>query len=341
MTKDIKQNTVSPASSGKKRRGASLVAKRDRMGWIFILPFLIGFVFIYAGMIFESIGLAFSQYHSVPAFQGGGYYYTWVGFENFSEVLMQTVDAQGTTHLELIFTSFANQIIDVIIILIFSLFIAVLLNTKMPGRTAFRAIFFLAVVVGVGLLAHVDQTLPIPDDGSGFNTGTVDGAATGGAAAGGSGLVNSMDVEMLLVSLGLGGSLTDTVVELVTRIYEIVNRSGVQMLIFLSGLQGISPSVYESCQMEGATAWETFLKITLPMISPMILVNAFYTIIDSFTAESNEVMTILTTNYFNPSAPPSGQGTAFAWTYFAVVIVMLGIVALICKNFVFYDRKND
>jgi ABC-type sugar transport system permease subunit len=163
------------------------------------------------------------------------------------------------------------------------------------------------------------------------------GTSQGGEQA--SGLVSSMDVEMLLMSLGLGGSFTDIIVQLVERIYEIVNRSGVQMLIFLAGLQGISPSVYESCQMEGATAWETFWKITFPMISPMILVNAFYTIIDSFTAESNEVMQAIIA--ISPDGVPSGAQSAAAWTYFGIVIVALGLVALVCKNFVFYDRKND
>ena len=250
---------------------------------------------------------------------------------------MKTVDSDGKTFIEMIFTSFANQIIDVVIILMFSLFIAVLLNTKMAGRTAFRAIFFVPVVVGAGIIAKIDASASEILDAMSSLEGIDMGTSQGGEQA--SGLVSSMDVEMLLMNLGLGGSLTDVVVQLVERIYEIVNRSGVQMLIFLAGLQNISPSVYESCQMEGATAWETFWKITFPMISPMILVNAFYTIIDSFTAESNEVMQAIIA--ISPDGVPSGAQSAAAWTYFGIVIVALGLVALVCKNFVFYDRKND
>ena len=338
MTNDIKMNTTTPASSKKKkRRGASLVEKKDRLGWIFILPFLIGFVFLYAGVVFESLSYSFAQYNTIPAIKGGGYSLTFVGFDNFAEQLMKTVDSDGKTFIEMIFTSFANQIIDVVIILMFSLFIAVLLNTKMAGRTAFRAIFFVPVVVGAGIIAKIDASASEILDAMSSLEGIDMGTSQGGEQA--SGLVSSMDVEMLLMSLGLGGSFTDIIVQLVERIYEIVNRSGVQMLIFLAGLQGISPSVYESCQMEGATAWETFWKITVPMISPMILVNAFYTIIDSFTAESNEVMQAIIA--ISPDGVPSGAQSAAAWTYFGIVIVTLGLVALVCKNFVFYDRKND
>lgn len=99
----------------------------------------------------------------------------------------------------------------------------------------------------------------------------------------------------------IGTDMLDAITKLVNNIYDIVNRCGVQMLIFLSGLQSIDPAIYESCQMEGASAWETFWKITLPMISPMILVNAVYTIIDSFTASSNGVMSYINGVYSSGS----------------------------------------
>ena len=111
------------------------------------------------------------------------------------------------------------------------------------------------------------------------------------------------------------------------------------MLIFLAALQSISPSIYESCQMEGATSWEIFWKITLPMISPMILANAVYTVIDSFTAESNEVMSYILG--IADSTTVSGRQAASAWLYFLLVIITLGLVALIMRKIVFYNRRND
>ena len=110
------------------------------------------------------------------------------------------------------------------------------------------------------------------------------------------------------------------------------------MLIFLAGLQSISPAIYEACKIDGATGWETFWKITFPMISPMILVNAVYTIIDAFTTESNTVMAYI-------EKVQSGQNgdvrsTAMAWIYFLIVVAILGAVAGIMSMFVFYQRKD-
>ena len=104
------------------------------------------------------------------------------------------------------------------------------------------------------------------------------------------------------------------------------------MLIFLAGLQSISPTIYESCQIDGATSWETFWKITFPMISPMILVNAVYTVIDSFTTDSNTIMKFISNEYLQPDG--KGTSTAMAWMYFLIVIAMVGIIAAICSAFV-------
>ena len=117
------------------------------------------------------------------------------------------------------------------------------------------------------------------------------------------------------------------------------------MLIFLAGLQSISPAIYESCKIDGATAWETFWKITLPMISPMILVNGVYTIIDSFTTSSNPMMSYISSAYGGGAgAAPGGAraaASAMAWMYFLVVILIVALIASILSAFVFYQRKND
>jgi ABC-type sugar transport system permease subunit len=126
---------------------------------------------------------------------------------------------------------------------------------------------------------------------------------------------------------------------MVNNIFNIVNRSGVQMLIFLSALQSISPAIYESCKIDGATSWETFWKITLPMISPMILVNGIYTIIDSFTNDANPVMAYIADTYIKPDGDV--VSSAMAWMYFMIVALIVAAIAGIFSAFVFYQRKND
>ena len=149
-----------------------------------------------------------------------------------------------------------------------------------------------------------------------------------------------MDISALFQNLGIGQSLVGKVSDLVKNIYQLVNRSGVQMLIFLAGLQSISPSIYESCQMEGASSWEIFWKITLPMLSPIILANSVYTVIDSFTSQSNSVMTYIL-GMTSSSTIVSGTQAASAWLYSSLVIITLLLVALIASKVVFYQRRND
>ena len=164
------------------------------------------------------------------------------------------------------------------------------------------------------------------------------GGIDDGSGSSASDIVSAMDIEVLFSNMKVGGDLVEVVVGIVNDIYSIVNRSGVQMLIFLSGLQSISPAIYEACKIDGATGWETFWKITFPMISPMILVNAVYTIIDSFTTESNTVMSYIS----SAAGKTNGEviSTAMAWIYFLIVVVILAAVAGIMSMFVFYQRKD-
>ena len=111
------------------------------------------------------------------------------------------------------------------------------------------------------------------------------------------------------------------------------------MLIFLASLQSISPAIYESCKIDGATSWETFWKITFPMITPMILVNGIYTIIDSFTTESNSVMTFISNVY--SQADGNVVSSAMAWVYFLIVIAIVAIIGGVLSAFVFYQRKSE
>jgi ABC-type sugar transport system permease subunit len=163
--------------------------------------------------------------------------------------------------------------------------------------------------------------------GSGINDGT-------GMQAG-EGIINVLDVTALFEGMGFGSAqLVVYVVNLVNNVYDIINYSGVQMLIFLAGLQSISPSIYEACQIEGATGWETFWKITFPMISPMILVNAVYTTIDAFTRSDNVMMTFISGEL------DSEKATAMYWIYFGAVALIIAVVAGIASTFIFYQRRD-
>lgn len=314
------------AAAKPKKRKAALDSKKARAGWMFVLPFVIGMVVIYLPIIFDSIKFSFHQMNIVP---GGGYSLTFVGWENYSDALFSDAD-----FVRVLTASIKQLVLDVPAIVIFALFMAIVLNQKMVGRAVFRAIFFIPVIISTGIIDSLDQNNAMY---AYMSSGSIDTGSQSTSTA--DQIINAVDVTKLLGNMVVGTELVEYVVNVVNGIFNIVNRSGVQMLVFLAGLQSINPSIYESCTMEGATAWETFWKITFPMISPMILVNAVYTVIDSFTSESNQVMSYIDNVYLTASG---GRvlSSAMSWIYFLLVILLLGLVALILSSYVFYQRRD-
>ena len=318
MTTDVKV-------TNKKRKIASLDRRKARAGWIFVLPFVLGFILIYLPMVVDSIKYSF---YNIEVLRGGGFEIIPVGWTHYRNALFDDPD-----FAQILVTGLLDMIFDIPMILIFSLFMAVLLNQKMVGRAAFRAIFFIPVILSTGLMESIEAQNIMGD-----YMDSAEGIDDGSGSSAASDLVSAMDVEALFSGMAVGQGLVEYVVVAINRIYDIVNRSGVQMLIFLAGLQSISPAIYESVQIDGASAWETFWKITFPMISPMILVNAVYTIIDSFTTESNVVMTFIANVYEKPDGDV--LSSAMSWIYFLIVIGIIAIVAGICSSVVFYQRKD-
>ena len=301
--------------------GKSLDARKARAGYVFVLPFVLGIILIYLPILLDSLWVSFSDVAYNPISQR--IEYQSVGIDHY------TYSLTSSTFLSALLAGLQRLVFEVPAIIIFSLFIAVVLNGKMLGRALFRAIFFVPVIIATGLMETINANassyegdLGMADDGSGEQAG--------------SSIISMLDVEQLFATMKIGGEIVVYIVNLVNDIYNIINYSGVQMLIFLAGLQGISPAIYEACQIEGATGWETFWKVTFPMISPMILVNAIYTIIDSFTRTQNPMMKYISTVYVMEPE----RATAMSWIYFVIVALVLVIVAGIVSSFVFYQRRD-
>ena len=323
MTKNVELN-----KNVKKKKIASLDKRKARAGWIFVLPFIIGFVLIYLPILVESLSTSMIYRSKVD----GEWVETFVGFTAYREAFMgKQVTSQ--TFAQVLISGVSELILDIPMVLLFSLFMAILLNQKMRGRAAFRAIFFVPVILSTGIMDALGSSAL--DTYMGSTEGIDDGS--GESAAGD--IVSAMDVQQLFSGMAIGEGMLEYVTQTINNIYNIVNRSGVQMLIFLAGLQSISPAIYESVQIDGATAWETFWKITFPMISPMILVNAIYTVIDAFTTEGT-VMSYINTAAQLLEEQGTAISTAMAWIYFLVVIGILGIIAAVCSAYVFYQKKN-
>lgn len=327
MNQAINKKQMAPAAAKKSKKPASLDKRKARSGWLFILPFLLGFVLIYLPIIIDSIRFSFNE---IQILTNGGYELHFVGLDNYREALFVDTDFTQT-----LISGLGQLVIDIPAIVFFSLFIAIILNQKIIGRAAFRAIFFIPVILTTGLIGQIDTNnamLSYMNSDAGIDTGA-------GTESGTSQILSVMDLQSLFANMAVGKGLMEYVVGAVNNIFDIVNRCGVQMLIFLSGLQSISPAIYESCQIDGASGWETFWKVTLPMISPMILVNTIYTVIDAFTSSSNKVMSYISTVY---SGANNGNvlSSAMSWMYFLIVILILAAVAGLLSMFVFYQRKD-
>lgn len=248
-----------------------------------------------------------------------GIYTEWNGFYNFTKAF--TID---TTFLPKLGTALGEILPNTIVIMIFSLFIAVILNQKFRGRTLARAIFFLPVLIATGPVISVingDMTSQGVSDAAQFST-----------------LFKTDLVTELMEFLGiynLNQTFTDIIKDITSGVLNLVWNSGIQILIFLSALQTIPPSAKEAASIEGATAWEFFWKITFPYISPMILSNLVYTVIDAFVSTDNVVMEYVLAQSRNWEY---GYSAALAWIYFAIVGACLGIICVIINRFVYYEN---
>jgi ABC-type sugar transport system permease subunit len=160
---------------------------------------------------------------------------------------------------------------------------AMLLNKKFKGRFIFRAIFFLPVIMGSGAITNAMEMSQAMMSG-GISSMSAEMQTTAGAGA-----VMNIDYFIdMFMNLGIPVKLLDYVTAAVARINDIIEAYGVQIIIFIAALQSIPGSMYEVAKIEGATGYETFWKVTFPMVMPHIITNVVYTIVDNF-AESEVV----------------------------------------------------
>lgn len=288
--------------------------RKSLYGYGFIAIWIVGTIKWFLIPLITS--LIYSFQNVTP--ETGGPVSTWAGISNYKYAFMS-----DPNYRELLVQVLKETFETAPLIIVFSLFIAVILNQKFRGRTFARAVFFLPVIIATGPVYNIingDLKTNGNSDASQFST------------------MFKMDlVKELLTFLGIYGiseDLTTQIETLTTNVFSLVWSSGIQILIFLAALQNIPPSAREAAQIEGATSWEYFWKIILPYVSPMILANLIFTIIDSFTSPTNAVMTrvLEVQNDWQ-----YGLAAAMAWTYFAIVLAAIGLVTMIINHFIYYE----
>lgn len=299
------------------RRRLSLKGREALSGYLFTLPFVIGFILMFLYPFLQSILFSLSELKITAE----GYELIWVGLGNYHNALF--VNAE---YPRLLFETGVAMFRDVPLILIFSFFAAILLNQKFKGRLIARVIFFLPVIMGADIILRMESA----DYMSFFlDAGLVEETAA-------QTVFNRSQVVGLLMYLKLPEGLLTYIVQGSERISEIIRSSGIQILIFLAGLQSIPSSLYEVAKIEGATGWESFWMVTLPLLSPLIVTNIVYSIIDFFTAPSNELVNFIQDNTFGGAG--YGVSMAMSWLYFVLVGIFLLLTAgLISRKVVYMD----
>ncbi len=302
----------------KKKRKLSLTKKRAIAGLLFISPWLIGFLLFYVRSLIMTFRFSFSNL----TMGVGGYDLEFTGLEN----IIYAFRAHGSFKQTLT-TSITNMLIDVPLITFFSLFMAIILNRKFKGRGVVRAIFFLPVILGADAISEAMELAETMMNGGVATQAAEITATTSGTIA--------FDIDYLVttfMNLGIPVKLLDYVAQAVDRINTIISASGVQIIIFIAALQSIPGSLYEVSKIEGATVYETFWKVTFPMVMPHIITNVVYTIVDNFS--KSDIVELARTEMFTNFN--YGLGSVFSIVSTLITCLILVLVVWLIQRRTFY-----
>lgn len=300
MTKEERKQKREWKKQVKKASKPGKLATRDAWcGVAFITPWIIGAALFLVYPLVTAVYYSLNSIKILPS----GMRFDPVGYKNFTEIFVS-----DTLFLPSLISYVTSTIISVPIIVVFALIIAIMLNQNIKCKGFLRMIFFLPVIIVSG---------PI------LSTLTEQGA----------GSISTIDTQVIsdaITSVIPFTGIAEGIVDIFSNLVTILWYAGVPILIFLSALQKINPSMYEAAKIDGGSGWECFWKITLPNLKPMILLNCVYIIVFISSMSTNEIITLIQQDMFSGvSNMGYGYAAAMAWVYALVVLLIVGIFALL------------
>ena len=295
----------------KNRFHMKYTTKRKVNGFLYVLPFLIGFFVCFAIPLFNTVRYSF---HLVSVNDTGGMKFSFHGIQNYIDLFTSEVTTTAQPMVRLFTDQNVSILTNIPLIVIFSLFMALLANMKFRGRGIVRVIFFLPIIFGIEV---VTDMLAITTGGEWTQQS--------------SGLFSQSFIsDWLMMYTGIPMRVLEPVIAYIDKIFDVLSQSGVQTLIYLAALQSISPSLYEVARIEGATVYETFWKVTIPSIMHITLFVAVYTAVDLFLASpiSEEAYS------FAFEQSKIGTGSALSVVYIINVLLILGLLMLVLRKVV-------
>ena len=296
-----------------KNKLAGLQKRKAISGYLFISPFIIGFLLFMVKPLFTSLYMSFCDVQ----ISAGEFNPVWGGIFNYRDAFLNDPDFSSQ-----LLTELGRMFVYTLAIMVFSFFVALILNQEFKGRALVRAIFFLPVILSSGVIIGLESNNQVMSQ----LAQTVELSAEG--------ISVTAAVEELLRTADIGIKAFEKVFEVIDNIYDVAISSGIQIIIFLSGLQTISSSMYEAASIEGCTKWESLWKITFPMVSSLLLVNWIYTIIDFCMRTDNEIIKKISNTMGREL--DYGSASAMSWVYFVIVMAYIAITSLIISKGVYY-----
>ena len=291
------------------RKSRGIEELKSRWGFMFILPWLIGLIVFFFIPLVQSIIFSFS---SVTIGGANGLNIKWVGLANYTKLLKS--DPNYTTWLT---DSLSEMAYSLPIILVLSLILAMMLNQKFRGRIFFRALYFLPVIIASG---YVMKMIFSTTDESLTDMGTSAGMSAG-----------LITVEDLTSAFNFSQEIAEFISTAINNIFNLIWSCGIQIVLFLSGLQSIPSTLYEASKVEGATKWEEFWFITFPMLSRITLLVGIFTMVELFTNERNPLIAQV---YLKIRGIQYDLSSAMIWFYFLIVAAVMGVVVFLFTKFV-------
>lgn len=289
----------------KKNRG--IVELKSRYGYLFTMHWIIGIVIFFAMPLVQSVIFAFSEMEVVS----GGFEINFIGLRNFKQILLE--DPSYESWLK---SSATSYLYSLPLIILLSMSLALILNQKFKGRLFFRALYFLPVIISTGAVMNLI-----------FKTSGSDMAGMGVSDAYSA---NMISVDDIIKLLDIQGEIATYITATISKLFDLVWSCGIQIVLFLAGLQSVPQSFFEASRVEGATKWEEFWFITFPMLSRVTLLVTIFTMVELITSERT---TIIRNVYSMMRTGNYDETSAMMWFYFLICGGVMGIVVFLYNRF--------
>ena len=289
------------------KRNRGITDLKSRYGYLFTTHWIIGIVIFFALPLVQSIIYSFSKADVVA----GGIKITFMGLDNYKQILFE--DPNYEKWLK---GSITSYLYSLPIIILLSMTLALILNQKFKGRLFFRALYFLPVIISTGAVIN----LIFKTTGSDLSDVGVSDALS----------ANMISVDDIIKLFNINGAVAKYITSTISKIFDLVWSCGIQIVLFLAGLQSVPSSFFEASKIEGATKWEEFWFITFPMLSRVTLLVTVFTMVELITSERT---TLIKNVYSMMRTGNYDESSAMMWFYFLICGGIMGIIVFLYTHF--------